>query len=348
MPKKNKSTRVKLIVNPGAGKASESAKSLKLVIGHLGIKGLKADVALAKPKEKATPIAKQAAKDGYKVVIAMGGDGTIEAVMRGLVGSKARLGIVPTGTENNIAKSLSIPEDLEEACALIASSNCSKLDVGQVTTKKGKKFPFFEMAAVGFAAALYPDATKAVSGKLSGLKDAATTLIPQEAKPKASLTLDNKSKIEVDTMLVMVSNTPVFGKKFLVAPNASLQDGLLDISVFQDFGKAELLGYYSKVINGGYSENGRIQRYQARTLKVKSSPKMKVMADGVKLGKGTVTIKMRSGALRVIAAQKPSIPVSQKDGTELISVPVSIAARKNHREKINALPEWTLAKGKEL
>ena len=125
MPKKNKSTRVKLIVNPGAGKASESANNLKLVVGYLGMNGLKADVAPAKPKEKATPIAKQAAKDGYEVVIAMGGDGTVEAVMRGLVGSKARLGILPTGTENNIAKSLNIPEDLEEACALIASNNCS-------------------------------------------------------------------------------------------------------------------------------------------------------------------------------------------------------------------------------
>ena len=339
MPKKNRSTRVKLIFNPGAGKALESANNLKLVIGYLGINGIKADVTRAKPKEKATPIAKQAVKDGYKVVIAMGGDGTIEAVMRGLVGSKAYLGIIPTGTENNIAKSLDIPEDLEEACALIASNNCSKLDVGQVTTKKSKKFPFFEMAAVGFAAALYPDAIQTVSGKLSSPKGAKKNLIPQKAKPKVSLTLDNKSKIDVDTMLVMVSNTPVFGKKFLVAPNASLQDGFLDISVYQDFGKAELLGYYSKVINGSYSENGGIQRYQGRKLKVKSSPKMKVMADGVKLGKGTATIKMRSSALRIISVQKPSMPIPQKDGTELISVPVSSVARKNHQENIKALSE---------
>jgi diacylglycerol kinase (ATP) len=139
-------------------------------------------------------------------------------------------------------------------------------------------------------------------------------------------------------MLVMVSNTPAFGKKFLVAPNASLQDGLLDISVYQDFGKAELLGYYAKVMDGGYSGNGKVQRYQAHKLKVKSFPKMKVMADGVKLGKGTVTIKMRLAALRVISTQKPSMPVSQKDETKLIAVPVAIAARKNHREKINALP----------
>lgn len=274
MSKKSKAVKVKLIANPGAGKAGEAAKNLKLVVGYLEKLGFKVAVALAKPKEKATPIAKQAVKDGYKTVIAMGGDGTLEAVMRGMIGSKARLGIIPAGTENNISKSLGIPESLEDACTLIASDKVRKLDVGQVKTSKGKKFHFFEMATVGLSAALYPDANKAVSGKLSGLKDAALTLIHQETRPKVFLTLDDESKIEVETMLVMVSNTPIFGKKFLVAPNASLQDGLLDISVYQDFGKAELLGYYAKVMDGGYSGNGKVQRYQAYKLKIKSSPKL--------------------------------------------------------------------------
>ena len=130
------------------------------------------------------------------------------------------------------------------------------------------------------------------------------TLIHQDASPKVFLTLDDESKIEVETMLVMVSNTPAFGKKFLVAPNASLQDGLLDISVYQDFSKAELLGYYAKVMDGGYSGDGKVQRYQARKLQLKSSPRLKVMADGIGLGKGTVTIKMRPGALRVITPEK--------------------------------------------
>jgi diacylglycerol kinase (ATP) len=149
MSRKNKSMRVKLIANPGAGKVSEAANKLKVVIGYLEKNGLKVDVALAKPKEEATPIARRAIKKGYKVVIAMGGDGTIEAVMRGLIGSNVRLGIVPAGTQNNIAMSLGISKDLEEACALIASDHTRKLDVGQVKTRKGKKFVFFEMALSG-------------------------------------------------------------------------------------------------------------------------------------------------------------------------------------------------------
>lgn len=338
MSKKDKSIRVKLIANPGAGKASDAANNLKLVIGYLEKNGLIVDIALAKPKEEATPIARQAIKDGYKIVIAMGGDGTIEAVMRGMIGSKARLGIIPAGTENNVAMSLGIPKDLEEACALITSDNTHKLDVGQVKTRKGKKFFFFEMATVGLSAALYPDATKAISGKLSGLKDAALTFIHQETRPKVFLTLDDESKIEVETMLVMVSNTPVFGKNFLVAPDARLEDGLLDISVYQDFSKAELLGYYAKVMDGGYSGNGKVQRYQARKLKVKSSPSLKVMADGVELGKGTVTIKMHPGALRVITAETtPGLASLQEQGSKMTPLPVPPAVENNHHERIKAL-----------
>jgi diacylglycerol kinase (ATP) len=338
MSRKNKFTRVKLIANPGAGKAGEAPKNLELALGYLENLGIKADVALAKPKEKATPIARRAVKNGYKTVIAMGGDGTLEAVMRGMVGSKVRLGIIAAGTENNIARSLGIPENLAEACALIAAGNTGKLDVGQVKTKKGRKLTFFELATVGLSAALYPDAAKAAGGKLSGVKDAMMTLIHQDSSPKVFLTLDDESKIKVETMLVMVSNTPAFGKKFLVAPNASLQDGLLDISVYQGFSKAELMGYYAKVMDGGYSGNGKVQRYQARKLQVKSSPKLKVMADGTELGKGTVTIKIRPGALRVITPEKSPDPAKlQKGDVAMTTAPVPAIAENNHNERIPAL-----------
>jgi YegS/Rv2252/BmrU family lipid kinase len=334
MSKKDKTVHVKLIVNPGAGNHADAENNLKLVFGYLEKNGLKLDVAFAKPKEKATKIAEDAVKDKYKIVIAMGGDGTIEAVMRGMVDGKARLGIIATGTENNIAKSLGIPMDLEEACALISSDNTLKLDMGQVTTKKGKKFFFFEMATIGISAAVYPTANKVAHGKLSNIKAAVLAFIQHEAKPKVSLTLDDESKIEVETMMVMVSNTPILGINFLVAPNANLQDGLLDISVYPDFGKAELLRYYTAVMDGGYSGDGKVEHYQARKLKVKASPKLYVMADGVSLGKGAITIKSRRAALRVIAIEENlGKGIHPKDAVEIQPLPVAVPVGKNHREE---------------
>jgi len=333
MSKKNKLIHVKLIANPGAGKAADAANNLKLVINQLKENGLKADVAYAKPKEEATPIARRAVKNGYKIVIAMGGDGTIEAVMRGMVGSKARLGIIMAGTENNIAQSLGIPENLDEACALIASDSTLKLDLGQVKTKKGKKFVFFEMATIGLSATIYPDVIKANKGKLAGLRDAVKTLIHQEIKPTISMTLNDESKVEVETMLVMVSNTPLMGQNFRMAPQASLMDGLLDISVFPEFSKAELLRYFAAVMDGGYSGDGKVQKYQARKLKVKSSPKFDVLADGFPLGKGTVTVKALSGALRVIATQQiPAPAVLPKGAAEGQAETAAADLGGNHHE----------------
>jgi diacylglycerol kinase (ATP) len=340
MSKNNKSIHVKLIINPGAGNHADAENNLTLVTGYLEKNGLKVDVAFAKPKGEATKIAKQAIKDKYKMVIAMGGDGTIEAVMRGMVGSKTRLGIIATGTENNIAKSLGIPNDLEEACALIASDSTLKLDMGQVTTKKGRKFIFFEMVTIGLSAAVYPSANKVAHGKLSNIKAAALAFINHEVKPTVFLTLDDESKIEVETMMVMVSNTPILGINFRVAPNASMQDGLLDISVYPDFGKVELLQYYAAIMNGGYSGDKKSQHYQARKLKVKASSKLAVMADGVMLGKGTVTIKVRPGALRIITNEKRlGMGIPQKDAVKIFPEPVSLTVGKNHREESVISPQ---------
>jgi diacylglycerol kinase (ATP) len=335
MPKKAKSIYAKLIANPTAGKADETLTGLQTAVQYLQQKGIKVDVALAKPKEEATPLAKQAVKDGYKLIIAMGGDGTIEAVMRGLVGRKAHLGILPSGTSNNLAKSLDIPEKLEAACDLILSHPIRKVDVGQVKMKGQKKSYFFELASIGLSSALYEHANDLQDGKLAKLKDVALSFLKEEKLSTVYLTLDDESKIKFDSILVVVSNTPFFGKNFLVAPNASLEDGLVDISVYPDFSKTELLAYYAKIMNEGYSENDRVQRFRASELEVKASPKLEVMADGVKVGKGKVNIKILPSALSVIAPERTT-DVQAKEQAEQIPAPLYPVEEKTVPEEVSS------------
>jgi YegS/Rv2252/BmrU family lipid kinase len=324
MSKKQKLVQAKLIANPGAGKPEESARQLELATRLLLQHGIEVNVALAKPKEEATPLAKQAVKDGYDMVIAMGGDGTLEAVLRGMVGRKTPMGIIPTGTQNNIAKSLGIPLEMEEACALIASQHIRKLDIGKVKVKKGKKLYFFELTAVGLVAALYPQTSKLADGKLSKIKDVALTLLHQQPDPAVFLTLDDESKIKIKTMLVVISNAPMFGANFLVAPDASVTDGFLDISVYPDFSKTEVLAYYAKIRSEGFSANEKVQRYRASKIEIKTSPKMKVMADGVMLGKGRVKIMSKPGALWMITPEDHIAPPALvKDAATELPVPVS-------------------------
>jgi diacylglycerol kinase (ATP) len=324
MSKKDKSIYVKLIANPGAGKPQESSKQLELAIRLLQQHGMEVDVALAKPKEEATPLAKKAVKDGYDMVIGLGGDGTLEAVLRGMVGRKTPMGMIPIGTQNNIAKSLGIPTDMEEACTLIASRNVRKLDLGRVKVKNGKKLYFFELTAVGLVAAIYPEANELQEGKLSKLKDVALTLIQQEPEPEVFLTLDDESKIQVNTMLVVVSNAPMFGANFLVAPDATVTDGLLDISVYPGFSKTELLAYFARIRDEGFSANEKVQRYRASKIEIKTNPKMEVMADGVMLGKGKVEIKAKPGAVWMITPEDHVAPPALiKEAAQELPAPVA-------------------------
>lgn len=316
MPKQKKIIRAKLIANPGAGDVLEAASKIEQVAGYLIEAGLKVEVALAKPKKEAIPIARKAIKDGFDVVVAMGGDGTIGAVIRGIAGSKVTLGIIAAGTENDIARSLGIPEDVKQACAIITSGHTRRLDLGKVSTKKNKKFYFFMLTAIGLTATIFPIIKEVPEGKLSGVRKAVATLFKFESKPIVNLTLDDESKIEVETMLVTIANTPLIGAKNLVAPDASMEDGLLDIAVYPGFSKAELLAYFAKTAHEGSTPDGTIQRYRARKIKVKSSPKLDIAAEGIILGKGTARIKVLPGALRVFAPEPgPGAEKTQEEKT---------------------------------
>jgi diacylglycerol kinase (ATP) len=329
MSKKNKSIRVKLIANPGAGDVLKASARLEQVTRYLLDDGLKVDVALAKPKKEAIPIARKAIKDGYDVVIAMGGDGTIGAVIRGIAGSKVKLGVIPAGTENDIARSLGIPEDMKEACAIIAAGHTRKLDLGQISTKERKKFYFFMVSAIGLTATLYPEISEVPEGKWIGIKDAVMTILKYKTNPIVNLTLDDESKIEVETMLVTIANTPISGVKNLVAPDASMEDGLLDISVYPGFSKAELLNYFVKSAHEGETPDGRIQRYRAKNIKIKTSPKLDIAAEGIILGKGSAKIKVLPRALRVLAPEPgPGTEKPLEKTTEELPEPVSPVAKK--------------------
>ena len=334
----DKLARVKLIADPSSGEPSEATTRLEEITRCLQDLGINVDVALAHPTKEAVGIAKKTVKNGYSTVIAMGGDGTISAVIRGIAGSKVHLGIIAAGTENDIATSLGIPTDLNDACALIASDHTRDLDLAQISTKKKKKFIFFMVTTVGLTSTLYPDVNDVPHGDLSNIKDAFMTLLHAKPNPKVFLTLDDESKIEVETMLVTVANTPVIGAKNLVAPDASMEDGLLDVAVYPGFSKAELVAYFARTAHEGMTEDDKIQRYRARKIKIKTSPKLDIAAEGILLGKGKAKIKLLPRALRVIApepgigAEKPQTKIMEEVPAP-VSVPVGADYRDNHNDQ---------------
>ncbi len=302
MANKN-TTYAKLIANPAAGQVQKEAALMVDVTDYLASQGIQVDVALAHPIREATRAAKKAVKDGYDLIISMGGDGTLGAVIRGMVGAKVPLGIIAAGTSNDFARSLGIPEDVRKACELIVSGQPRKLDLGRLRTKKTDRFDFFMVTTIGIVSTVFPMVKNVPEGEYAHVMDALRTLFRFNSTPSVFLSLDGQPEFEVKTMLVTITNTPLIGLHNLVAPDASVQDGLLDVSVYPGFSKADLLAYFAKTAEENGPADEKVQRYRAAKIKIRTDPKLDIAAEGLLMGKGKAWIKALPGAIRVITPE---------------------------------------------
>jgi diacylglycerol kinase (ATP) len=288
-----------LIFNPAAGNPAESAGQLVELLRLLQQAQIQAEVTLVEPELHLQTIARRAAHAGAKLVIVSGGDGTIENVALGLVGSQATLGIIPTGTRNNVARSLGIPTDnIADAVALLREGRRLKIDVGQVRHGEASR-GFLEAGVIGLASALYPSADDIQHGDLGKIPEFIATLVsavPSEIR----LRLDHQRKeIVTHAHLVIIANMPFMGANFQIAPDVLFDDRYLDVFVYSDLNKLDLIGQAMQ--SPTTAPDARIQRFCAKTIAVTTDPAMPATADGVLLGEGPVTVTLHPHRLRVMA-----------------------------------------------
>ncbi len=269
------------------------------LLRYLRIQRIEAEVFLVQPESRLRTIAHNAVRAGARMVIVSGGDGTIENVALGLVGSRTTLGIIPTGTRNNIARSLGIPTDnLADAVTLLRKGRRLKIDVGQVRHRKASRC-FLEAGAIGLASALYPSADDIQHGDLGKIGEFLSTLIsatPSEIR----LRLDHHRKeIVTHAHLVLVANMPFMGANYQIAPDVEFNDRQLDVFVYSDLSKRDLIGQAMQSPTS--APDARIQRFRAKAIAITTNPAMPVMADGVFLGDGPVTLTLQRHRLRVMA-----------------------------------------------
>ena len=150
-----------LIFNPTSGISTVKEKRMspeeteRAILEGLRACGIEPQLLHTTPDDGGQGMAKRAALEGAELVIAAGGDGTIHAVANGLVGTQSILGIIPTGTMNNVALSLNIPDTIPAACFAIANGETRTIDMGKVN-----EHVFLEVAGVGLEAKLAPAGEK--------------------------------------------------------------------------------------------------------------------------------------------------------------------------------------------
>lgn len=295
--------RTKLIFNPSAGAARSKPIEIVDVIHEMQTWKLVPETFLVESGCDLAKAVTDALAEGIRMFVVCGGDGTITSVARTLAGTKATLGIIPIGTQNNTALSLGIPNEIPDAIAILRKGKRIKVDMGMATLGK-KVTPFLEECSVGLVSSLFQSADDIQHGNLARVGDFLATLV---ASPPAEihLLLDDNKEIQDFGHIVLVSNMPYVGIHYQVGDVASFKDGLLDVLFFADLSKLDLLGYVFQGVGIGKPEDPRIQHYQVRIVEINTEPAMSVLVDSEPLGDGLVRIEVRPRALTVIVAKKP-------------------------------------------
>jgi YegS/Rv2252/BmrU family lipid kinase len=257
--------RAQLIFKPTTGQDEETnARRLSQIVSSLRTHGIEAIVGLKTSGKAARALARDAVRDGYPLVVVAAGDGTIDDVASQLIGTSTVLGLVPIGTMNNVARSLGVPLDIDDACALIGMGTTRHIDVGRVHTNQSQHAEYFlECAGVGLSAI----------GALGGqaFEKRRWRALPKvlqrffEARlGRMQVELDDRV-IEASTRIVTVCNAPLLGGNMLAAPGAKMDDGYLDVSVYDGMGDAALVGHFLAASSHTANE---LAIYRARRVRI--------------------------------------------------------------------------------
>ena len=181
------------------------------------------EVRLTEYAGHAVELARVAAADGFAVVAAVGGDGTVNEVGRGLLGTDTALGIVPQGSGNGLARHLKVPLGLAAALRKLAAPTFSRMDVGVINDH-----PFFCTAGLGFDAHVSQHFAQAGSRGLSTYLRVTLREYRRYASVPVHLNLNGQER-ETDCYVLAFANASQYGNNVYIAPRANLRDGLLDV-----------------------------------------------------------------------------------------------------------------------
>ncbi len=289
-----------LIVNPDAGSADQVAALLEAVAGEPEISYRES----TSPEEGEAAL-RAALAEGCACVAAAGGDGTVHAVVNGLMEAEDAedviLGVVPLGTGNDLARTLDLPEDPRDAVALLLAGRTAALDLMEVRTEARTRFGI-NAAAGGFSGQVDEQVTtdlKKALGPLAYLLGAARVL-PDLHNYETTVTCDDEPEERFHALNIIVANGRTAAGGNRVAPTANPCDGLLDVVIVKWGSPAELAGVGTRLVAGNYLDSPHVVHRRARRVRVDSTPGMLFNVDGEVFTREPVVFTARPGALRVV------------------------------------------------
>jgi diacylglycerol kinase (ATP) len=240
-------------------------------------------------------LGKMAIEEGYDAVVAVGGDGTINELGSALIGSGIPLGIIPEGSGNGLALYLGIPMNETAAINRLNRFDTVEVDCGIINDK-----PFFNIAGLGFDATVSDRfANDSIRGPIGYLRSAINVI--SNYKPcKYELTIDGVS-YEREAFMISVANSPQYGNNAYIAPNASVNDGLLDVCIVHKFPLYILPMMVFHLFNRSADQSDYVEIIPGKDILIKRKEEGPIHVDGepITLG-GDLQIKVKQNALKII------------------------------------------------
>jgi len=296
----------RLIVNPAAG-AGRTARKWPHISSLLKGLGLRFEHDLTEGPGHAIELAKAAAEKGYRLVVSVGGDGTINEVVNGLYDTGSigdiTLGIISTGTGSDYVRTIGLPRHQREACQLLINPRKLVVDLGVVEHSAGGQMAqrlFVNFAGIGFDAEVVKATTqryKSLGGLPAYLLGLLTTLLFYQNR-KVSLKLDGQAE-ERKICSVMMNNGRYGGGSMLVAPGADPTDGLLDVLMIDDLSKPDLLWSLPRIYRGTHLTHPKVTMKRAREIEITTERPMSIQADGELLGETPARFRILPTALSI-------------------------------------------------
>jgi YegS/Rv2252/BmrU family lipid kinase len=286
-----------LIVNPSAG-GGRAGRALVAVRSALERRGLRHHVELTTGLDHARDLARAASAEG-EVAVAFGGDGLIGAVAGALKHSEGVLGVLPGGRGNDFVRVLGIPLEPVAACEVLASGRVREVDLGAVGSRT-----FVGIASCGFDsdANRIANETRVVRGNLVYFY-AALRALGQWRPATFQVRLDGDQTRTVRGYSVAAANSKAYGGGMFLAPDASLDDGLLDVVMISHAPKLRFLRLLPTVFHGRHLLQPNVQVVRAGEVEITADRPFALYADGDPIAELPVTVRALSRAVRVLAPE---------------------------------------------
>jgi YegS/Rv2252/BmrU family lipid kinase len=294
------------VLNPAAG-GGRGSRDRARIEATLGAAGVPCRLAISEYPGHGIALAQAAASEGFRRFIAIGGDGTLNEVVNGLLSAgiaadEATLALLPVGRGDDWARTHRIPRRLEDAVRLIAAGRSALHDVGVAQFHRdGSRRHFLNVAGVGFDAYVVEQTRAVRLGPLSYLAGLLRGFASYRA-PRMTLDAD---AIQLDQVLFVAFAAVgrYCGGGMHVAPAAVTDDGLLDVVTIGEIGRIELLLNLRRLFDGSLLHYAKVRSARCERLRVDTSPPAGVQADGELLGQAPVTFSVLPRALRVIVGE---------------------------------------------